>query len=121
MRSRHLSLYCALLALAGESACAVNRPAGSNLSCAVQGGELLPTESGGADALCAEIEAAIAGLPAPPSVTVRVLSPGLLAATVTVGGRTLPEIKMARSDSPLDRTAFRRFAQAIAATAAGQS
>ncbi len=118
MGSKHVSLCCALLALAGGSACAVNRPAGSEARCTVQGGELLPPESGGAEALCADIEAATASLPVPATVSVRVVSPAMLAADVTVGGRTLPEIKLARSDSLLDRSSFQRFAQAIAAASA---
>jgi hypothetical protein len=87
--------------------------------CTVQGGELLPLASGGADALCAEIEAATADLSKPITVSVRVLKPQLLAATVTVEGRILPEMKMARADRPLDRSAFERFAKSIAAAAAG--
>lgn len=118
MGPRHLSLCCALLALAGGSACAVNRPAESGPRCTVEGGELLPPESGGAAALCADIEAATASLPVPTTVSVRVASSSLLAANVTVDGRVLPEIKMARSDSPLDRSAFQRFAKAIASAAA---
>jgi hypothetical protein len=116
MRSRHLPLGFALLALAGGSACAVNRPAASAPRCSVEGAERLPSASGGAEALCAEIEAATAGLPAT-AISVRVVSASALAASVTVDGRTLPEIKMARSDGTLDRRAFKRFAEAIAASA----
>lgn len=120
MRSRHLSLGFALLALAGGSACAVNRPATSAPRCSVEGGERLPAESGGAKALCDEIEAATAGLPAATAISVRVMSASALAASVTIEGRTMPEIKMARSDGTLDRRAFKRFAGAIAASAAKQ-
>ena len=108
----------ALLALAGGSACAMNRPADSSGRCTVQGAELLPPESGGGEALCAEIEAATAKLPGPPAVSVRVVRPHLLAASVTIEGRTLPELKMSRSDRALDRQAFQRFAKAIAKAAA---
>lgn len=117
MRSRDLPLCVALLALAGGSACAVNRPAASAPKCSVEGGERLPPESGGAEALCAEIEAATAGLPAKTSISVKVKSASALAARVTVDGRALPELNMARSDAVLDRGAFERFAQAIAASA----
>ena len=115
MRSRHLAICCALLALAGGSACAVNLPGEGEARCTVQGGEKLPAGSGGVEALCAEIDAATANLPERPAVTVRVEAAQVLAARVTIDGRTLPEIKMARSDRALDRLAFRRFAQAIAA------
>lgn len=118
MGSKHILLSCALLALAGGSACAVNRPGDNAARCTVQGGELLPPSSGGGEALCAEIEAAIAQSATPATVSVRVVAPHLLAATVTVGGRDLPEIKMSRSDAALDRLAFRRFAKAIVAAAA---
>ena len=95
----------------------MNRPANSDSRCTVEGGKLLPQGSGDAEALCAEIESATAQLPVPPTVSVRVLPPQVLAATVTVGDRTLPEIKMARFDRALDRSAFKRFAEAIALAA----
>lgn len=118
MASKHIALCCALLAFAGGSACAVTGPAGSAARCSVESGEKLPAQSGGAEALCAEIEGATANLAPLPTVAVRVVRPGVLAATVTRGGRTLPEIKMARFDRELDRAAFKRFAQAIVKAAA---
>ena len=94
-------------------------PPSREIHCSVARGELLPAGSGGAEALCAEIKTAAAELRlAQPSVVVEVVSPYMLAARVSVGGRSLPEMKMARSDQALDRAAFRRFAQAIAASMA---
>lgn len=98
----------------------MNRPAVGDVRCTVERGELLPPGSGGAEALCAEIDEATAGLPVRPTVAVRVVSPSLLAAVVTVGGQALPEVKLARADGALDRMAFRRFAQSIATIAARQ-
>ena len=95
----------------------MNGPAKGAARCSVEGGEKLPVASGGAEALCAEIETATAQLAAPPTVLVRIVGSHLLAATVSVGGRDLPEIKFARSDKALDRSAFKRFAEAIARAA----
>ena len=99
----------------------MNRPAENVARCTLQGVDKLPAASGGVEALCEEIEAATAQLPGPPSVSIRIASPHLLAATVTVAGRDLPEIKMSRSDKIFDRAGFKRFAEAIAAAAARAS
>lgn len=113
------------MAAAGGSACAMNAPASDGeLSCRVTGEASLPAESGGAAALCAAIEEAVAvRLPhAGASIEVRVLSPFALAATVTMAdGRTLPEQKFASNDRALTEGSFRRFAEALAtALAAGR-
>ena len=86
--------------------------------CQVTGGELLPVETGGPDALCAAIRSAAQKQAAavPFSVEVRVLSAASLAATVRLAdGRTLAEQKMAVSDRLLNRGSIDRFAAAIAA------
>ena len=97
-------------------------PAASGLQCSVERGELLPPASGGAEALCGDIAQAAAGLgEMPTSVSVTVVSPYSMAAVVTVGGKQLPEIKMASMDRELGRESLRRFAQAIATAAKAQS
>jgi hypothetical protein len=96
----------------------MSRAADQPARCTVQSADKLPAESGGVEALCAEIEAATAQLRPLPTVAVRIASAHFLAATVTVAGRELPEIKMSRSDRVVDRSAFKRFAQAIANAAA---
>ncbi len=116
MHPRHILLCCALLAMAGGSACAMNPPARADVECTVQAGELLPPESGGVEALCADMKEAMVELGAgPATVSVTVVSPYALAANVTVAGQALPEIRLARSDRALDRASFPRLAQSIAA------
>lgn len=105
-------------AFATGSACAMTATPSAGITCRVVGQAKLPAESGGAQALCAEIEtAASAQAPrATADVEVRVLSPSMLAATVTIqGGQKLPEQKYAINDRTLTRSSFERFAKAIAA------
>lgn len=87
------------------------------VDCRIVGGDSLPAESGGSDALCAAIRAAAAEQ-APGSgfsVEVRVLGPSALAATVTTAaGTRLPEQKMAISDRQLTKGSLERFARALA-------
>ena len=97
-------------------------PAAGGVQCSVERGELLPPASGGAEALCGDIEQAAAELgDVPTSVTVTVVSPYRMAAVVTVGGKRLPELNMASSDRELGRESLRRFAQAIASAAKANS
>jgi hypothetical protein len=89
----------------------------SSSGCQVTGGELLPSESGGADALCKAIADA-AAKQAPGlgySVEVRVLPRSRLSASLTLSdGRKLPEQSFVRMDKPLSIGAFARFAESIA-------
>ncbi|HET6941603.1 MAG TPA: hypothetical protein VFH89_05540 [Sphingomicrobium sp.] len=85
--------------------------------CKVIGGEKLPSESGGADALCAAI--AVAAAEQAPgigyNIEVRVLPRSRLAATVMGSdGRKLAETGFASMDKPLTTGSFKRFAAAIA-------
>ena len=117
MRGRLAVLASAAL-LAGGSACAMSTAEHSSSGCHVTGGELLPPESGGADALCKAIADAVAKQ-APGqgySVEVRVLPRSRLSASITTSdGRKLPEQSFVRMDKPLSIGAFERFAAAIAA------
>lgn len=92
----------------------------SSPHCRVIDGDKLPAGSGGTNALCAAIERAMSesapGLVF--SAEVRVLSSSMLSAVLTADGRTLPEQKFARTDRELDRSAFERFATALADQAA---
>jgi hypothetical protein len=84
--------------------------------CRVVGGDKLPAASGGAAALCAAIEQAVAAR-APGvtvSVEVRALSASRLAAALVVNGRALPEQNFASMDRDLDAGSFERFAAALA-------
>jgi len=91
-------------------------PASANARCAVVGGDKLPAESGGADALCAAIRNALAkeAPNARVTVEVRVLTPSTLATMLVVEGRALPEQKFAVMDRNLNPRSIERFAQSIA-------
>ena len=120
MRGRLAVLASAAL-LAGGSACAMSAAERSSTGCHVTGGELLPPESGGADALCKAIaDAAAEQAPGQGySVEVRVLPRSRLSGTITTSdGRKLPEQSFVRMDKPLSIGAFERFAAAIAAALA---
>jgi hypothetical protein len=98
------------------NACAMNSPKDQSPACRVVDADKLPAESGGATALCAAIEHAIATR-APGvafTVDVTVVSPSRLKATLTRGGNRLPEQNFASMDRELRRDSFDRFATAIA-------
>ena len=107
----------AALGCASGSACAMSSAEPQAEGCRVIGGEMLPAESGGADALCQAIRAA-ASEQAPGqrySVEVHVLGSSRLSAVVkTDDGRTLPEQNFASMDKVLTSGSFKRFATAIA-------
>lgn len=113
-----LAVLASAAALANGSACAMSPPEQASTGCRVIGGELLPPDSGGADALCNAISAAAAKHAAGVgySVEVRVLPRSRLSAFLTLSdGRKLPEQSFVRMDKPLSSGAFARFAEAIAA------
>jgi hypothetical protein len=85
----------------------------------VAGGKLL-AGSGGADALCAEIERAVAAAAprAHYSAEIRAMPRARLSATLVVDGRTLPEQNFALMDRELGPDSMRRFAAALAAEVA---
>jgi hypothetical protein len=88
--------------------------------CRVSGGEKLPAEAGGADAICAAVQRAVAAK-APNlryTADVRVLSRSSLAADVTASGRKLPELRFSVSDRELNPTAIGHFAESVAAALA---
>lgn len=102
---------------AAGSACAMNSPSPQLVDCRIVGGDKLPADSGGADALCNAIaEAAAKQAPGRRfQVDVQVLGRSALAATVTTAdGTRLPEQKMAISDRGLTRGSLERFAKALA-------
>jgi hypothetical protein len=91
--------------------------------CRVIDGRKLPADTGGENALCAAIAKAVpAGSADGAAIEVKVISPYLLSATVTLAdGRTLPAIKVGSSDRPLSRRAVGMLADSIAAQAAAQT
>jgi hypothetical protein len=101
------------LCSADGSACAMSGSAVGTAGCRVIGAGHLPPDSGGADALCETVRQSIA---AAGTVEIRVRSPHLMEATVTLAdGRRLPAVKTARSDQPLNRRSFQMLADALAA------
>lgn len=108
------ALAIALVSAAG-SACAMNGRSGGEVSCEVIDAGKLAPEAGGAEAICGAIRQATAeeGLGEGLAVRVRVLSPTMLAAVVTMGGRTLPEQTLASADRALGKSAFERFARSL--------
>jgi hypothetical protein len=118
MRKRLFPIAIAV-ALAGVSgsACAMSNGESRAESCRVVGGEKLPVESGGSNALCKAIVDAVEeqapGMRYQVEVTVLPRS-RLTASIITGDGRRLPEQSFARMDKPLSSGAFKRFAAAIA-------
>lgn len=114
------TLSASILLVAGAlfcgNACAMSASGSPTPHCQVIDGAKLPVESGGAAALCAAIEQAVAKRApgADFAAEVRALSASRLTASVTIGGRKLPEQNFARMDRDLDRAAFERFAAALA-------
>lgn len=105
--------------LTATQACAVTAPEGQS-SCRVTGAENLPKVAGGADAVCAAVERAVAAQ-APNlrySAEIRVLSRTALAAQLEVNGRKLPELRFSITDRDLNRLAIGRFANSVAAALA---
>ena len=91
-------------------------PSTEMIDCRVVGGDKLPGDIGGSDALCAAIKrAAAAGAPTKRfRVEVRVLGRSSLAATLTTAkGSKLPEQRFAVSDRNLTRGSLDRFAKAL--------
>jgi hypothetical protein len=115
-RLMSLAIASAITSVSG-SACGMTRLSSKSEVCRVVGGEKLPTEVGGSDALCEAIERAIAAR-APNMghrVEVRVLSPSRLVATLTTGdGQQLQDLNHAVSDRALTEGSVERFAEAIA-------
>ena len=83
----------------------------------IAGEKLLPASSGGPEAICAAIEAGV-NEKAPNAhytAEVKVLRKSMLATTIVVNGRTLPEQNFAVMDRDLNPTSIKRFAESIAA------
>ena len=112
------SKICAGL-LASAAVVAASAPAMSApqaRACRVVDAEKLPSQSGGAAAICSAIEQAVAAR-APKahySAEVRVLSMSRLAVNVDVSGRKLAEQHYAVMDRNLNAGSIKRFAEAIA-------
>ena len=105
------------------AACAMSAPGQTPGRCRISGGEKLPAEAGGADAICAAVERAVAaGAPGVRySADVRVLSRSSLAANLIVNGRNLPDVKFSVSDREINPRSIGHFAESVAIAVAGAS
>ena len=108
-----------LLAASSGSACAMTTPK-TALTCTVSGGDKLPSETGGPEALCKAIRAAAGDKGHGASVAVRIASAYSAAASVTLAdGRTLPDVNVSISDRTLNRRSIEMLAQGVARQLAG--
>jgi hypothetical protein len=91
-------------------------PAQAQGPCRVTGGEKLPAEAGGPDAICAAVQRAVAARTPNLrySAEIRVLSRSALAAELAANGRKLPEVKFSVSDRELNPRAIGHFAESVA-------
>lgn len=83
--------------------------------CEVVNASKLPEASGGPQAICREVERAIAAA-APTarySASINVMSSSRLSAVLIVNGRTLPDQNFAVMDRELSPSTIRRFAEAL--------
>lgn len=115
--------FAILSGLVPTGACAMSGADHVQHHCRVIAGEKLPASSGGAEAICAAIEAAVAAEAPNARFTaeVKVLKPWMLATSLVVNGKVLPEQKFAVTDRELNRTSIKRFATSIAAKIAEAS
>ena len=111
---RKIALFAASIPLFGSGVTSAGA-APSARHCRVLAAEKLGIGSGGAAAICSEIERSLgAAIPgARYRIDVRVVSPARLSATGTVNGRVLAEQNIASSDRELTPAAIRRFARSI--------
>ena len=105
------------LAFASGTACAMT-VSGSQVHCHVVNGGKLSKESGGADALCRAVRAAIdeRSFTGHYNVEVTVLGPSRIAAKVTSdSGKAVAEQSYGSMDRELTASSFKRFAKGLAA------
>ena len=106
----------AALAVMASDARAMSAALPEDTRCTVVGGDKLPVEAGGADALCAAVRQAIrAQAPhARYTAQLKIISRSRLTAAVTVDGRPLPEQTLSVMDRNLNPISIERFAQSLA-------
>ena len=114
MRAKYLG-WIAAVAAAGAPASACAMSAADRGPCRVVNGEKLPAQTGGADAICAMLEKAIAAKVPHVHYTaeIRVLSKSTLSARLIVKGRELPEQHFSVMDRDLNPTSVQRFAETL--------
>lgn len=110
------SILAFAASVAATEACAMSAPEQAGSRCRVIGAEKLPAAAGGADAICAAVERAVAAK-APKirySAEIRVVSRSGLRAKLIANGRELPEQHFAVMDRNLTDRSIERFASSIA-------
>ena len=113
-------LAAVILVLAGIAPAGSFAMSAPRHDCRVLDAGKLPAAAGGAHAICAAIEQAVAAQ-APNvrfSAEVRVVTPSMLATKLVVNGRALPEQKFAVMDRKLGASSIQRFANSIASEVA---
>lgn len=98
----------------------MNAPIKGNPVCRVTDSGKAPSGAEGSATICKAVEQALAahGVMGDVSVEVTVRSRYSLAATITRGGRALPELTMDISDRALTATSIKHFADSVAKAAA---
>jgi hypothetical protein len=84
--------------------------------CTIVGGTSLPSTSGGSEALCRIVEAAIKAKTQTRdyAVEVKVMSPSRISASLVVKGHELPEQRFAVMDGVISPGSIQRFAESLA-------
>lgn len=120
MRGNLAVLLVLAASVVPASACAMSAAEESQARCRVVGADKLPAKAGGADAICAAVERAVASRAPGVRFTadVKVVSSSMLAANLVVNGRALPEQKFAVMDRELGQSSINRFASSLAAEVA---
>jgi hypothetical protein len=118
MRWGNFAAFMSAVAIvaAASDARALTSPAATRASCTVVGGEKLPAEVGGADALCDAIRRAVSAEAGDRHFTaeLKVVSPSVLAARLIVDGRVLAEQRLAVMDRNLNMKSIEQFAESLA-------
>ena len=109
------------VAVIGGSACAMSPGQDQAWTCTVENAAKLPAEAGDAESVCAAMKEAAVAAAGPSllnsgavSVRVTVESQHKLSAVAIVGGRALPEQKLAISDRVLSPGSIEMLARAVA-------
>lgn len=115
-RQMRISVEPIAIVLSATIACAPAHATSSSAQCSVVAGQKLLAGSGGAPAVCSDVERAIASVAPGVRYEARIsaLSSSRLAAILVVNGRTLPEQHFAIMDRELNRAAVERFAHSLA-------
>jgi hypothetical protein len=108
-----MAVFVAALASTGGGACAMTKDSSASLECTVGGSEKFVAAAGGADAICAIMEKAIAATGLDAAIHVEILSSHAAVAHATIGGRNLDQRRIDISDRTLNGQAIETLARAV--------